>query len=187
MLCLWVPVCERVHISSYRLVMDRKFVNKVLTPVFLSSFSSFSFSFSFGCCVYLLGANAVVLVVLISTCIIVFLFSSLHTCLTALLLHFFVLFLLLDLFVCVRARVCVFRRMKTKTMYSMFFSFFFLFALLSSPLIFYTYLFKIHTQQSIQNNKELTLHLRLNPLIELLDLLRARVRVNEPVSVLTVR
>ena len=90
------PICMRLcaSISSYRIVMDGNRVNIVLTPVF-----SFLFLLL---CVYLLRANAVVLVVLISACIIVFSFFT--TCLTAecsnakIFLRFFSL---LDLFVCV--------------------------------------------------------------------------------------
>ena len=118
--------------------MDRKFVNKVLTPVFLSSFSS-----SFCCCVYLLGANAVVLVVLISTCIIVFLFLVSSTCLTALLLCCYISSFSSCCLICLCARarvcVCVSQNEDQNNVFDVLF-FLFRFALLSSPLIFYTYL-----------------------------------------------
>jgi hypothetical protein len=75
-----VCVCVCVRSCNCRIVMDRDRVNIVLTPVFSSYF------YYFCCCVCvhvcLLRANAVVLVVLINACIIVF--FPLSFCLTAL-------------------------------------------------------------------------------------------------------
>ncbi len=154
-----------------RVILDRDRVNIVLTPVISS------YSYYFYCCVCvhvcLLRANAVVLVVLISACIIMFFSLSLYfllvSLLYALLLSFFFVFFF-SFFSCCLICLCVCVS-QNEDQHNVFDVYLFFFLLVWFALIFflslYTYLFKIHTQQSIQTNRKI----RISVIVRFLSLL----------------